>query len=303
MILVAGATGFVGRHLLEVLKEHSFRVRCLVRDKRRSTWIEDLGFEALPGDITDASSLRGALDGVTTVVHLVGIIEEKGTVTFEGVHVEGTGNLVEEAVQSGVKQIFYQSALGADPGSSHEYLRTKAEAERIVSSSGIPYAIFRPSLIVGRGDGFTLRIMQLLKAGPVVPVPGKGEARFQPLHISDWIKCFMKVMEKPFRNRIYAFGGPEQLTYNEILGHIMSAVGIKKRIVHLPVGAVKMALPFMGIANTIARMMGREIPPVNEDILALLGEDNICGTDSIREQFGFEPMPFTEALTMTVETG
>ncbi|HDO25528.1 MAG TPA: NAD-dependent epimerase/dehydratase family protein, partial [Nitrospirae bacterium] len=195
MILIAGATGFVGRHLLEQLKEKPVRIRCLVRNEDKADRLRALGFEAVKGDITDPSSLKNALAGINTLVHLAGIIEEKRELSFKDVHVTGTKNLIKKSIKHGVRRIIFQSALGSDINSPFNYLKTKAEAEQIIISSGIPYTIFRPSLIVGKGDGFTERVKQIISAGPAVPVPGNGTARFQPLYINDWVKCFMKVTE------------------------------------------------------------------------------------------------------------
>jgi uncharacterized protein YbjT (DUF2867 family) len=297
MIFIAGGTGFVGRHLLESLKGRDIPVRCLVRDEKKGEWVRSLGFEAVKGDITDADSIQDVLDGAETVVHLVGVLKEEGNSTFDAVHVEGTQNLINESIASGVRKFFYQSALGADSGSPYKYLKTKARAEEFVTSSNISYTIFRPSLIVGRGDGFTERTKQLISAGPVVPVPGKGLAKFQPLYIKDWTKCFSAALEKEdAENRVYELGGPEQLTYIEILDQIMKVLNVSKTIVHLPMGITKLTLPFMGIARSFASVLGREIPDVTEELLSLLDEDNICDMDSIQKNFGFTPMRLSDAL-------
>ncbi|MEK6776861.1 MAG: NAD(P)H-binding protein [bacterium] len=297
MIFIAGGTGFVGRNLLDALQGEGASVRCLVRDEKKAEWVRSLGFEAVQGDITNADSLDGALEGVEAAVHLAGIIEEKPGSTFESVHVQGTRNLVSESAASGVKRIFYQSALGADIHSPFAYLKTKAEAEKIVISSDIPYTIFRPSLIVGKGDGFTERMKQLISAGPVVPVPGDGLARFQPVYIRDWLQCFRRAfINGGDRERIYEFGGPEQLSYNEILKEIMDALEIKKSVIHIPMGVARLSLPFMGAVRSFASALGREIPPVTDELLSLLGQDNICGEDSITKNFGFTPVRFSEAL-------
>lgn len=302
MIFIAGSTGFVGVHLLEALRRASIRARCLVRNEEKAEWVTSFGFEAAIGDITSPASLRNVLTGVDTVIHLVGIIEEKGERTFENVHVNGTDNLVNEAVRSGIQRIFYQSALGSDIDSPFGYLRTKAEAERIVRSSNIPYTIFRPSLIVGRGDGFTEKMKQLISAGPVVPVPGGGSARFQPIYIKDWTGCFLKILRNADAvNRIYEFGGPEHISYTDILRRIMEAMNVKKPIVHIPMNVMRLSLPFMGVIGPIARVLGKNIPAVSGDLLSLLTIDNICEIDSVEKQFGFIPTRFSEALAEFLE--
>jgi uncharacterized protein YbjT (DUF2867 family) len=297
MILITGATGFVGKHLLDTLKEEHPRIRCLVRDEKKASVLCSLGYEVVKGDVTDPSTLEGALNDIETIIHLVGIIEERGESTFEKVHVGGTANLIKESLNKNVKKIFYQSALGSNANSPFSYLKTKAEAEEIVRSCGIPFIIFRPSLIVGKGDGFTEKMKQLLSAGPVVPVPGSGNAKFQPIYIKDWCRCFLKAIGQETSTGItYEFGGREHLTYNEILKMIMNVLGVHKPIVHVPMSATKMSLPFLGIIGSIASAFGKEIPSITGDLLSLLSIDNICDIDSVQRNFGFIPLSFAEAL-------
>ncbi|NOY64931.1 MAG: hypothetical protein GXO97_06020, partial [Nitrospirae bacterium] len=157
--------------------------------------------------------------------------------------------------------------------------------------------IFRPSLIIGPGDGFTENIKELLRLGPVVPVPGSGNARFQPLSIDDWVRAFMKILKDTSAcNEIYEFGGPGHLTYNEILQIIMKEMGIKKPLVHIPVGLVKAGIPL----TYLFRKLGMKIPPVSAEQLNLLQRDNITDIDSMERLFGFKPEPFEKAIKKAV---
>jgi NADH dehydrogenase len=298
MILVAGATGFVGTHLLEYLKASDTAVRCLTRSDAKAELVKSMGFEAVAGDITDSGSLGRALEGVETVVHLVGIIEEREGADFETVHVQGTHNLINASIAGGVNYFFYQSALGADPQSPYRYLKTKGLAEEAVRESGMAYTVFRPSLILGKKDGFTERMKKLLSAGPAVPVPGDGNARLQPIYIRDWIKCFGQALEREdARNRTYELGGPEQLSYNEILKAMMKVLGVDKPIVHIPMGITRLTLPLMGVVRSVAGVFGSEIPAVTEELLSLLNVDNICEVDSVEKNFGFVPTRLSDALS------
>ena len=301
-IFIAGGTGFIGGNLIRALKEKGHNIRCLVRTQERASVCRKAGFDAVVGDITDRESLKGVLDGVEMVVHLVGIIEESGKATFEGVHVEGTRNLLDEAIAANVAHFFYQSALGASLTSPAGYQKTKAEAEELVKSSGLTFTIFRPSLVIGDNDGFTTRIRELINLAPVVVVPGEGNARFQPLYVGDWVKCFMTVIHDASRithhaSRIYELGGPEHLTYNEMLALIMEAMNVKKPVMHMPLTVAKAGMPFMGIAKGLGNLLGMKVPSITTEQLSLLEIDNICDTDSVVRQFGFQPVAFREALS------
>lgn len=296
-IFIAGGTGFIGRHLLTALKNKGHKTRCLVRAKARAAGLTDSCSEVVTGDITDRTSLKGALDGIDMVVHLVGIIEDRGDMTFEKVHVEGTMNLVAEAKAAGIKHFFYQSALGADLKSPARYQSTKAKAEETVRESGIPYTIFRPSLVIGRKDGFTEKLRELINLGPVVIVPGDGKAEFQPIYIDDWVSCFLSIINTTDAiGKTYEFGGPEHLTYNELLLQLTAAMGLKKNIVHLPISVVKAGLPFMGLSRSIGKALGKNVPSVTAEQLYLLGLDNICDINSVEKNFGFRPINYSEAL-------
>jgi NADH dehydrogenase len=288
-IFIAGATGYVGGHLIDALLKNGYKLRCLARSKKAEESLREKGIDVFYGDITTPETIDGALDGVDFVIHLVGIIEEKGSTTFRNVHVDGTKNLIAEAKRAGVKHFFYQSALGADKSSWSGYLRTKAEAEEIVEKSGIPFTIFRPSLIIGKWDGFTKKLKDLIKISPVIPVPGAGESKLQPIYINDWTNCMLRVLASPesFKG-IFEIGGPQQLTYNEIVKTLADVMKSKKIVIHMPMGLMKFG----------ALIAEKTIPflPVSSEQLRLLETDNICDSHSIEKNFGFKPIKYKDAL-------
>ncbi len=289
MIFIAGATGFVGGHLVNDLLSRGRKVRCLVRSERKEALLTARGAEVVRGEITSPETLRGVLGPDDFVVHLVGIIEEKEGATFRAVHVDGTANLVAEARRAGVKHFFYQSALGADGNSWSGYLKTKAEAEEIVKQSGLSYTIFRPSLIIGPWDGFTKKMLDLLRLSPVIPIPGDGRAKFQPIYIKDWLECINRVIDAPSSYlSTYDIGGPEHLTYKEIVEAMAEAAGRKKPAFNVPMGLMKMSTLFLGAVMSS--------PPVTMDQLRLLESDNICDAGAIERNFGFVPVTLREAL-------
>ncbi len=289
MIFIAGASGFVGGHLVNDLLSRGRRVKCLVRSEKKGALLSARGAEVVRGDISSPETLRGILGPDDFVVHLVGIIEEKASATFRAVHVEGTSNLVSEARRAGVKHFFYQSALGADKSSWSAYLKTKAEAEEIVKQSGLNYTIFRPSLIIGPWDGFTKKILDMLRLSPVIPIPGEGRAKFQPVYIKDWLGCINKVIDTPLSYMsTFDIGGPEHLTYKEIVETLAESAGRKKPTFNIPMGLMKMSTLFLGAVMSS--------PPVTLDQLRLLESDNIGDIGTIEKNFGFRPMGLREAL-------
>ncbi|MDA8174303.1 MAG: NAD(P)H-binding protein [Nitrospiraceae bacterium] len=286
MLFIAGSTGFVGSHLVSFLRQNGIPARCLVRDPEKTgPWA---GMEIVQGDINKIP--EGALDGVDMIVHLVGIIREEHGQTFGSVHIKGTENLVMKALAAGTRLFFFQSALGAQRNPRLPYLDSKAKAEEIVRDSGLDYVIFRPSLILGPGDGFTEQMVRLIKSSPVLPVPGNGESRFQPIYIKDWLKCFQKILEEKKagvqKNEVVSLGGPEHLTFNRMLALYMDALGIHPKTIHIPMGMVRAGLGFFAAA----RLAGiKSPPPLTGEQLELLSMDNITSLSAVQDRFGFQP--------------
>lgn len=289
MIVIAGASGFVGGHLADYLRDTGSDIACLARSETAANALLAKGCRVVRADITLPETLDGILHQDDVVIHLVGIIEEKGPATFQAIHVNGTRNLIAEAKRAGVRHFFYQSALGADRESWSGYLRTKAEAEEIVKQSGIPSTIFRPSLIIGPWDGFTKKLMDIIKLSPVLPLPGEGNAKFQPVYIKDWLRCIRRVLDVPENFAgTYDIGGPEYLTYREIVEHLSKAMGYKKPVFSIPMGFMKLS------TSILERFLPS--PPVTSDQLRLLEQDNIGELDAVERHFGFAPMKFDDML-------
>jgi NADH dehydrogenase len=293
MIFITGATGFIGRHLLRALKRKGLKARCLVRTPERARICADLGFETVPGNVTDKESLTGTIEGADAVVHLVGIIEERGKQTFQKIHVEGTRNLVDEAKKAGVKHFIYVSALGTEPGSKAKYHRTKAEAEESVRASGMGYSILRPSLVIGRDGGFTNKLQGFIASPvPFIPVPGRGEALYQPIYVRDLVECVVRLLDGPEPpDRVFEIGGPEHLSYNEMVLAMAQVMGVRKGLLHIP-------LCLMG---PLVRVIEKTpFSPVTSEQLMLLEKGSTCKLDSVRQQFGFEPTPYRKALELFI---
>ncbi len=289
MIFITGATGFVGGHLVDRLLDKGLKLKCLVRSERAVDSLTAKGVEVVRGDITLPETLEGILHPDDFVIHLAGIIIEKGSATFGSIHVDGTSNLVNEAKKSGVRHFFYQSALGADKNSRATYLKTKAEAEDIVTGSGLETTVFRPSLIIGPWDGFTAKLANMIKLSPVLTIPGEGKARFQPVYIKDWLKCIDKVIDNPGGYlATYEIAGPEYIEFREIIEILSRSMGRVKPVFKVPMGLMKLAVGFFGALPVSF--------PVTSEQLELLETDNICDMDVVKKNFGFSPVKYEDAL-------
>src|SRR5205809_619860 len=170
-VFVTGATGFVGRAVIQALRGEGYVVRCLVRRGSEPSLRGVGAIERVEGDVLAPQLLDEGMAGCGAVVHLVGIIREHiaTNTTFYRVHVQGTVNVVAAAAAAGVRRYVHMSALGAREGAPSRYHRTKWAAEEVVRACGLPWTIFRPSVIYGRGDGFVSPLARLVRRFPVAP--------------------------------------------------------------------------------------------------------------------------------------
>jgi NADH dehydrogenase len=189
MILLTGATGFVGGNLLKEMLKQGLQVRCLVRNPSRAEEaIKQPGVELVQGDVTDKDSIVKALaDGkIDTSVHLVGILTETRKASFKTIHTEGTRNMVETCKQKNVKRFIHNKCpFGTRANARSEYHKTKWEAEEIIRSSGLDYTIFRPSVLFGKEDKFVNLFAQIIKISPFIMIPGNGQNKMQPLYVKE----------------------------------------------------------------------------------------------------------------------
>lgn len=273
-VFLTGATGFVGKGILAKLSEEGHHAVCLVRPgserKRQQPEAAKGEITFATGDLFDQESLQKAMSGCDAVIHLVGIIREqpgKG-ITFSRVHTEGTRNVVEAAKQAGISRIVHMSALGARENATSAYHRTKYEAEKLVQASGIPFVIFRPSVIFGPGDEFVNMLADLVKM-PVTPVLGNGSYLLQPVARETVADVFVQALSNPAAtHQLYETGGPKAISYGQILDHIGTALGKRHvRKIHIPIALMK---------PVITAMEGFPFFPITSTQLTMLLEGNAC---------------------------
>src|SRR5258708_17413932 len=199
-VFLTGATGFVGKHMLKRLLAEGHSMRALVRGPPKASQIAEAAFapervEFLPGDVAEGTGLDAAMQGSDAIIHLVGIIVEKGKNTFDAVHHIGTRNVVEAAKRNGIKRFIQMSALGARKDGVAAYQTSKWSGEEEVRHCGIPYCVLRPSVIFGPGDGFVTQMMQTMRQAPLFrPVPADGKPKYRPIFIGDVTACFVRAL-------------------------------------------------------------------------------------------------------------
>ncbi len=289
MILVTGGTGYVGSRLVEKMVEQGREVRLLVRDVAAARKRYPIGVAFAQGDVTEPATLSAALAGVETVIHLVAIIRERGDVTFEKVNYEGTMHIVEAEKEAGVRRHLQMSALGALANPDFPYHDTKYRAEQYVKASSLDWTIFRPSIIFGPGDQFFSTLAGLAKLPAPFVLPDGGVAKFQPVWLGDVADSFIKALDDPTTiGKTYELGGPEIMSYKEMVAVLMDVTGKHRPMLALPATLLKPA------AFVFDKLLPK--PPVTPEQLKMLQLDNSSKDSATATLIGHPPKSLREGL-------
>jgi NADH dehydrogenase len=240
VILLTGATGNVGSALLRRLTTSGARVRCLVRDPRR-LGPERVRVQIALGDLSEPASFRNALRGVDTVVHLAAAIRDQPRASIEELNAVATLRLIHAAERTGVERFVFFSALGATLHSPARFFRAKALAERTVVESPLQTTVFAPSIVYSPLDPW-MRLLERMSLFPVMPISGSGRALFQPIWADDAAAAVTVALERPDARERYELAGPQTLSYDDIARITLHALRRRRRLLHLPLPAVRAAL-------------------------------------------------------------
>ena len=286
-VLITGGTGYIGSRLRKQIKNEGHDVRLLVREGSESR--AGSSYEVVRGDIFNTNACLRACDGCDAVVHLVGIIREfpsKG-ITFDQYHRAATANIVDAARRSGVYRFVHMSALGTREGAASVYHQTKLAAERVVQESGLRWTIFRPSLVMGPGDGVTRHILDLIRK-PFIPLINGGKTLFQPIALDDVCTAMSKARLMPeTQQQIYEMGGPDRVAFKDLVQKIAVQLNVQKRTRSVPTWMLK---PLVALLENSPSF------PVTLDQLRMLADDNVCEIDRYVKTFQIEPKSLAQIL-------
>ncbi len=281
-IVLLGATGFVGHHLLPELSAAGHQCLVLCRYKmgcRELALIPEVELRQV--DVHDSGVLKKQLEGADVVINMVGILNESGRngSGFRKAHVDLVETLIQACRENGVRRMLQLSALNAGKGDSH-YLISKGEAEELIrQANDLDSTIFQPSVIFGEGDSFFNRFAGLLRLAPVLPL-ACPQARMQPVWVRDVVRAMAASLENPeMSGRTLILVGPQEYSLRELVEWTARTIGLKRRIVGLP--------------NSLSRLQGwlmDFVPgkPFSSDNYRSLQTDNTSAENALRG-FGIRP--------------
>lgn len=266
MLLLTGATGVIGGELLPLLLERDEDVRVLVRNPRR-LGENRVDVQISLGDLADPYSMRHALRGVDTVVHLAASIRDQPRGTIEELNGLATLRLLRSAERVGVKRFVFFTAMNATAFQRTRFFRSKAIAERAVAESPMQTTVFAPSIVYRPGDPW-INLLERFSKLPAVPISGAGRAAYQPIWARDVAACVAAELDREpgaKESRRYELAGPETLTYDGIVERVLNSNGGRKPLLHVPLPVVRAGLRLVeavGGASTLATWEEAELMEV-----------------------------------------
>ena len=290
LITVFGGSGFVGSQVVQDLARRGWRIRVAVRRPDRAYRLQTSGhvgqIQAVRCDATDPAQVEAALAGADAAINLIGILYEGGGRSFKALHVDAARNIAAACAAAGVDRLVHISAVGANPESASRYAGTKAAGEMAVREVKPDAVVIRPSIVFGAGDGFLNRFAAMATMAPALPLIGGGKTRFQPVYVGDVAQAIARAVERTdAAGRTFELGGPEVLTFKEVLELILRETRRRNGLIPLPffaargIGSLAQLTGVVGIAPVLTR-----------DQVVQLETDNVVadGAEGLAE-LGIEP--------------
>ena len=275
-ILIFGATGQIGRHLIRKLTKNNYKVICQTRNLHKAIFLKTSGsigyIDIKETKIFDYEKVSELVDNTDIVINLIGILFESGKInTFEKIHTLFP-KFLSEICKKRNKHLIHISSLGVENASDSKYAASKAEGENKIFENLPSATILKPSIVYSVNDSFTTRFMSLLNFFPIFPLYYGGKTKFAPIHASDLTDIIFHVIENNIRGKKIETVGPKVLTFLEILNILSKCINKKRVFLPLPLFLAKFS------AKILEKMPN---PLLTVDQLKLLKYDNISTKNNL----------------------
>jgi uncharacterized protein YbjT (DUF2867 family) len=286
-VLVAGASGFVGRRLCPALAEAGQDVRAMTRHPETY----DGAGTAVHGDVHDAGSLSAALEGCRAAYYLVHSLDSKD---FQRLDAEAATAFGKAAAAAGVEQIVYLGGLGSEDDDLSPHLRSRREVESLLGAGGVPVTVLRAGIVIGAG-GISWEITrQLVDHLPAMVAPRWVSTRTQPIAVDDVVRYLVGVLDHPdARDRVFEVGGNEVLRYSEMLRRVARIKHRPLLLVPVPLLTPNLSSRWLGLVTDVHYQSGRSL-------IDSMANEVVVSDDSIRSVVPFEPMGYDEAVRLAL---
>ena len=293
LVLLAGATGYVGGRLIPLLEAKDVALRCLARNPEKLHPHVTAETEVVQGDVLDPASLERAMQGVTAAYYLVHLM--KSSADFEKEDRQAAQNFVQAARQAGVGRIIYLGGLGDDGGKLSPHLRSRHEVGRVLRESGVECIEFRASVVIGAGSlSFTL-VRSLTDRLPVMICPRWLATPTQPIAVDDILAYLLSAMDlPPGPSRIFEVGSPDVVTYGDIVREYARQRGLRRWLISVPVLTPYLSSLWLGLVTPASAEVGRHL-------IEGLRNPTVVRDRSALDVFSIRPMGIREAIRKALE--
>lgn len=267
--VIFGGTGFIGQHTAHLLLQNGWKVILAARNQPKTL---PKGAIYLPCNAIHAVP---PLPQGCAVINLIGILAELPQATFHQAHVQAAQNIAQAATQAHATAMVHISALGASLQSPSRYAQTKAQGEQTVQQAFPQATIIRPSLVLGQGNDFARRMLTMAKFSPILPLPGMGQTRFQPVDVQIVAHAILQALKTPQSTQPQLLAGPQVLTFRQLLHQTLTQAQKSRLLLPLPFWASSLIAYALTLINTLS---GHRLPDwllLTPDQVILLKTDNI----------------------------
>jgi uncharacterized protein YbjT (DUF2867 family) len=282
-VLVAGASGFVGRRLAPALADDGYDVMAMTRHPDRYA---GAGM-AVRGDVSDPGSLGPALDGCEAAYYLVHSLSEPD---FERKDAEAAAAFGAAAARSGLRRIIYLGGLGDEADALSAHLRSRREVEELLGSAGVPVTVIRAGIIIGHGGISWELTRQLVEHLPFMITPKWVATRTQPIAVGDVVRYLVGVLARPeTAGRVFEVGGPEVLQYATMLRRVAAIEGRPLPILPVPLLSPQLSSLWLTLVTDVDTATSRAL--IDSMINEVIVRDH-----AIRDLIPFDPLPYDDAV-------
>ena len=276
LVTVFGGSGFIGTQVTRALAKQGYRVRVAVRRPGlgyKLPLMGDVGqIEVVQANLRNPASIGRALDGAEGCINLVGVLYESGRQGFDGLHATGAEEIAAACAARAIARMVQVSAIGADANSASKYARTKAEGEAAVLKRLPQASIVRPSVVFGVDDDFFNRFAAMASISPILPLPGGGGTRFQPVFVGDAAAAIVAALREPSAaGKTFEIGGPDIYTYRQLMELMLAEIHKTRILAPLPWGLARL----IGLVGDLQAKLLPIAPPLTSDQVELLRHDNV----------------------------
>lgn len=292
LVLIAGATGYVGGELLKRLLDAGYAVRCLARRPEALRAKALPGLEVVEGDVLNSASVRAAMTGVGSAYYLVHSMGS--TQSFEEQDRTGAQNFANAAREAGVRRIIYLGGLGHSTDQLSAHLRSRQEVGEILRSAGVPVIEFRASVVIGSGSLSFEMIRALVERLPVMIAPRWVSVDAQPIAIADMLAYLLAALDYPVASsNIFEIGGSDRVSYGGLMREYARQRGLRRLVISVPFLTPRLSSLWLGLVTPLYVRVGRKL-------IDSIRHSTVVEDPSALTEFGIRPYGFREAISAAI---